>query len=228
MTPPTRVLILGASISWGCVSSCAEVQVEAGYVPRLREKLPGLDIEVHAWFGSGVLDWDTWAPSIDARHLAEYGYGVWEAGIGCDTNLWDLMAQPKLNSWEPDYVVLMAGLGDILNCVRTPPLPIPTPAEYESALYRLSEKIIRAHAKPVLTVDAPFGASHTVHDSILLGYRDAIFRTSAMHKIERGPDLWTVVDREAHHVGTDNVHPNAAGHEVIANAFASWFAENSR
>jgi lysophospholipase L1-like esterase len=189
--------------------------------------MPGVNIQVHSWFGSGVRDWDTIAPSIEDRRLAEYSYGVWEAGVGCDTNLWDLMAEPKIDSWMPDHVVLMAGLGDILCCVRTPPLPIPTPEEYEAALNRIVSEIACYNATPVLTVDAPFAASHTVHDSILLGYRDAIFRTCDMHKIPRGPDLWTVVDREAHHVGTDNVHPNAAGHEVIANAFHDWFIENA-
>jgi hypothetical protein len=220
--PDAVVVILGASISWGCVGHCDPEQDAPGYVPLWRELDPHLAIHTAAWFGAGVSDYDpASAPVLDVG--LEFPHGLWELGQGHYENLWQLMGRPMILRHEPDYVVVMLGLGDALRPARQPPRAPTSPEHYEKGLRRLARHIKRLGAVPVLAVDAPFAGSFTGADSLLDEYRRAVRRVCRHPGTLCGPVLPYWIDRDAHYVGTDGVHPNADGAEAIAAAFSDTF-----
>ena len=88
-----KILIIGASVTWGCVGTCNTPQTELGYLPRLRMMLPDHEIRAITWFGAGVADWEPDAvpfASLALPYPGAFPYGVGEYGAESTTNLWNL------------------------------------------------------------------------------------------------------------------------------------------
>lgn len=224
---PITILILGASISWGCVGNCDAVQSEPGYVEMWRSDRPELDIHVAAWFSTGVAAWDPGATSVESHMLTEYTdpTGIWEHGIAGKRNVWQLIGLPQVRAIRPDYVVVMLGIGDALRQLWG--IPAATPQEYEDSLRAIAAAIRAEGATPVLAVDATVSSvapgGQDFIDNYLTPYAQRVAVVCAEAGNLCGPDLPSWQDSVGDYVGTDNVHPNSTGHRHIADAFIDTF-----
>jgi lysophospholipase L1-like esterase len=221
-----KILIIGASVTWGCVGTCATPQTEPGYLPRLRTMLPEHEIRAVTWFGAGVADWEPDAAPFAAQALPYPGafpYGVGEYGAESTTNLWNLLGRPHMRDFKPDYVVVFLGAAAVLRALRDPPQPPLTGAEFEGALTRLTNEIALAGATPVVVFNTTCTADAAFLDPYWERYREALLEVCDEEHVRCGPDTFEFMDRVAHFVGTDGIHPNAAGHQVIAEQLAAWF-----
>jgi lysophospholipase L1-like esterase len=230
-----RVLILGASITYGgCTAGCTEAE---RYPNRLRELDPSREYRVTAWSGSGMLDLSPHSPTIAEAQLYWPPF-IFEENIHERINLWHLLVAPQVALYRPHYVAVVTGFNDTLRPLRgrfqpdrPAPLEVATPEEYRQAVVEVVDAIECAGAVPVIAIDAPagpfwigppFGRDET--NAILRDYRDAIQSVCYERRLRCGPDLYAaLVGQVEAYEGTDQVHPNARGHELMAQTWAEWF-----
>jgi lysophospholipase L1-like esterase len=230
-----RVLILGASITYGGCTGCTEAE---RYPNRLRELDPGRDYRVAAWSGSGMLDLSPESVTMSDQQLFWPPF-VFEERLNERVNLWELLVAPQVALYRPHYVAVITGFNDTLrplrgrfNPERPAPLEVATPEEYRQAVVEVVEAIECAGAIPVIAIDAPagpfwVGPPFDVEETnaILRDYRDAIESVCQERGLRCGPDIHAaLLGRVEAYEETDQVHPNARGHELMAQAWAEWFA----
>lgn len=224
-----RILILGESVTWGCVGSANPVQTEDGYLPRLRDALPDYEIRALTYFGAGVADWDPTSPTFQGQSLDfpdEFPFGLLEYQGRDVMNMWRLLGVPHHLDFQPTYTLVFMGFGDgAFRSLRTPPLAALTGSQWQAGLSRICEAVIALNSIPVVCFNTPGASGNPGIDAFTFAYRDAIPRVCDGERILAGPDTFAIYDRTAHFVGTDNIHPNAAGHAAVASALASYFTE---
>lgn len=224
---PITILILGASISCGCVGNCDPVQTEPGYVAMWRADRPNLEIHVACWFSTGITAWDPGATSVESHGLLNTTNvtGLWEYGIASKRNVWELMGLPRIRALKPDYVVVMLGIGDALRQLWG--ITAATPAEYEASLRAIADAIRAEGAIPVLAVDATVSSvapgGQAFIDDWLTPYAAKVAIVCNECGNVCGPDLPAAQNSVADYAGTDNIHPNSLGHRHIADAFIATF-----
>ena len=234
--PHTRVLILGASITYGgCTAGCTEAE---RYPNVLRALDPSREYRVTAWSGSGMLDLSPQSPTISEAQLFWPPF-IFEENVHERVNLWELFVAPQIALYRPHYVAVITGFNDTLRSLRgrfqperPPPLSPATPEEYRRAVVEVVDAIECTGAIPVIAIDAPagpfwtgppFGRDET--NAMLRDYRNEIESVCRERRLRCGPDIYAaLVGQVEAYEGTDQVHANAIGHEIIAREWAAWFA----
>jgi lysophospholipase L1-like esterase len=190
--PPTRVVVLGDSITAGISSK----PNGPGYADLLRAQLgPEFEVVSLGCSGSTTRDWQPDAPPSTCR------------GPGEPMHLY-ASARALLPA---DVVTILLGTNDlrVIDAVE--------PDEYRDALRTLAERLHADGAREVVLISPPISVSTAAR---LAGYRVRLRDLCAEKPyLHCGPDLVVVLDPVADFQARD-VHPNKSGHEKIAAALA--------
>jgi lysophospholipase L1-like esterase len=137
------------------------------------------------------------------------------------------MAEPALADFQPHLVLMLdGGMGETFRPFRG--LPRPSPDEWAEAARQVARAVRRSGARPVLAIGPAFGPEIDAQAPQLNGwlreYREAIESVCGRRGVLCGPDLHAaLLGRDDAYVGTDQIHPNAVGVEIMARAWAEWF-----
>lgn len=190
--PPTRVVVLGDSITAGISSQPRG----PGYADLLRAQLgPEFEVASFGCSGSTTRDWQPDAPPSTCR------------GPGEPIHLY-ASARALLPA---DVVTILLGTNDlrVLEPVE--------PDAYRDLLRTLAESLHADGAREVVLISPPIAIAVAAR---LSGYRVRLRELcSERPYIHCGPDLVEVLDPVADFQARD-VHPNKSGHEKIAAALA--------
>lgn len=192
---PTRLLLAGDSITFGIVSEPSG--------PAYAELLPDLlgpDFEVVNAGQSGMSS-HFLHPDVDCDVFCSSG------------TLFNELIAPELPS---EIATLMLGLNDALGFFleeRT------APETYEANVRDILDAIFAGGANHIILMSPPIPASvENLADDYLIPYRDSVFSICrGTVGVLCGPDLQLLLDSELDFAPGD-IHPNAQGHEKIANA----------
>lgn len=206
MALPTELLLIGDSITEGCVSSPTGTDCTCSqglcYAARLSAHL-GADYQiVNAGVGgSTTADWASEAVRIPYVLVGDTPTPIFEG-----------VALPNLPA---DMVLIMLGANDAIGVFEPSPI---APEIYRENLDATVTRILDLGAGRVVLVKPPplFAFDETVQDR-LRSYGREIDRLCALTtNVVCGPDLSSLLmpdDFEG-----DDLHPNATGHEKIARA----------
>lgn len=190
--PPTRVVVLGDSITAGISSQ----PYGPGYADLLRDRLgPEYEVVSLGCAGTTTRDWQPDAPPSTCR------------GPGEPIHLY-ASARALLPA---DVVTILLGTNDL----RVPDAV--EPDAYRDALRTLAETLHADGAHDVVLISPPI-AIHVA--ARLAGYRVRLRELCVERSyLQCGPDLVEVLDPAVDFEPGD-VHPNRSGHEKIAAALA--------
>jgi lysophospholipase L1-like esterase len=178
------------------------------------------DETFQGWFGR-------LSAKISAEHPQSFGFN----NLSCDGDrIFDAFhrfATEGLTRFEPDVLIIAIGVNDLL---RVPNSDSPTDVsehlrvEYWNRLLDLAQKnvknIVVLDILPVREELIPYddenGNKFWWHNSDIVEYNEIIAKICADHKIPfvRRYDEWTTRDLSKYYA--DDVHPNGAGHQLIA------------
>lgn len=194
---PIRVVTIGDSITLGS-SSAPE---GPGWVELLAERFSATHDFINvAKGGSSSLDW---------------------TGLNGGPNYFDIFALPELPA---DLVMIMLGTIDASGYGEIVPVSV---EQYRTALELLVARSLLAGANEVVLTGPPpvwWLGPGAVRIFEFQGVVAEI--CSATAHVRCGPDVYGLLDVETDFAFED-VHPNAAGHEKIAAAFAEYVPEPS-
>ena len=190
--PPTRVVVLGDSITAGISSE----PHGPGYADLLRAQLgPEFEVVSLGCSGSTTRDWQPDAPPSTCRGPSEAMH---------------LYASAR-KLLPADVVTILLGTNDL----RVPDAV--EPDAYRDLLRTLAESLHADGAREVVLISPPIAIAEAAR---LAGYRARLHDLCRERPYIRcGPDLVAVLDPVADFEAHD-VHPNRSGHEKIAAALA--------
>lgn len=206
---PTRVVLIGDSITHGVV---------AGGGPPFAERLAGrlgegYEVVNLGCGGTTSLDWRPGAAPAP--------------GCSAERALYVERAAPALPA---RIAVVLLGTNDALGFRA----PFPTPPEaYRRALHELVAALREDGAGTVLLMTPPppppaaMGATPWMLRNLHRYRKQVIALCGSAPGAARGPDLFVRLEPRIHLEGGD-VHPNALGHEAIAEALAARIEEIAR
>ncbi|QGJ69584.1 Hypothetical protein PBC10988_12660 [Planctomycetales bacterium 10988] len=196
-----RLLILGDSVTVGCGFS--GVTAETRYVELLRQnfQLTNTNVEL-----------------VDS------------ALEGIDTGYAKKRFNRMVAAFEPDTVLVLLGLNDAEPPGERPPA---TPSDYEQNLMGLVDRILGIDARPLLAAPNPRfplpSATSEATDSLLTAtnlmppYVESLAKVADHFQIG-----WMNVHQQFLEQGRladllpDGIHPNAAGHQIIAETLSTF------
>lgn len=207
-----RLLLLGDSITYGVVSepqgpSFAEL-TDACLAGEFDE------VEVIACSGSTSSDWTL---TRGARSCA---------GRAVPISIYEALARPHLPA---EVVTVLLGTNDAFGFFEESG-PIP-PEQYGSSLREITMNLLRDGVEQIVLMTPPriFGAPNPETNARLSGYREQIrllCGASPDDAIVCGPDLQQQMRPE--HFAAQSLHPNAAGHALIARELCDALKPGSR
>lgn len=194
-----RVVLIGDSITYGVVAG------EGGppYAALLAERLgPAYEVVNAGCGGATSLDWTISRPSPICG-----GVGVLEEG------LYEAQARPHLPA---DVATVLLGTNDAVGYLEPEPVGVEA---YRAALNEIIWNLLLDGVDTVVLMTAPDRRWADPDVAARLGgYRERILAHCGEDpRVVCGPDLHRALDVHAH-FEPGNVHPNAAGHHVIADA----------
>ena len=189
---------MGDSITAGTVSGS-----EPGdpYAALLADAL-GPDFDV-TQVGCGAASSLDWAPSATGQFCGSQGIQI--------PNFYEVRAVPELPA---DLVTILLGTNDAMGFFEPAPVD---PEVYGDAIEELVFGLLADGANQVLLMTPPSNFSSIGAQLNLIDYREEIFAIcGAIDGAVCGPDVFTLLGTGDFESG--NVHPNAAGHQKLADA----------
>jgi hypothetical protein len=192
-----RALFIGDSITMGIG---ADEPGWTGFVGRLQRWLPHMDL-VNAGCRGGLLQaWTAGYSMEQTRNLCWWG------------SAWDMMAQPY---FPVRFTHVLVGGAQL-------PISLP-PDLWELELQKLVDLI----SGKVIISTRPKDPAH-LNDAVTVkyaGYRAAVHRVVAANsRVQFGVDFHPLLE-PVEHFDNGDVHPNQAGHDVMAQALLARLAE---
>lgn len=195
---PISVVLVGDSITAGIVSGAEPGDPYAGL---LADALgPDFAVSEIGCGGASSLDW-----------TRSRGTPICGAEDRQLPNLYEARLLPELPA---DLVTILLGTNDALGYLEPDRVD---PADYRDAIEEIVFDLLADGAGRVMLLTPPPNIGRPTERALLLGYRSEILDLcGSLEDVLCGPDVYTLLDADDFELA--NVHPNAAGHQKIADA----------